>query len=64
MDIDLDTLVPLLREAEEHHGAYEAAAPPHQWWDWYGAYIVARAGGATPDDAVGAAGKHMERILA
>jgi hypothetical protein len=63
MDIDLDTLVPLLREAEEHHGAYEATAPPHHWSDWYGAYIIARAGGATSDDAVIAAGRHMDDVL-
>ena len=41
----------LLREAEEHHGAYEATAPPHHWSGWYAAYIVAREQGSTPDEA-------------
>jgi hypothetical protein len=22
-------------ETAEHHGAFEAVAPPHDWWDWY-----------------------------
>ena len=59
---DVDSLAALLREAEEHHGAYEASAPKHHWWDWYSAYIVARADGRTPDQAVAEAGLHMQTI--
>ena len=62
--MDVQTLAPLLREAEEHHGAYEASAPPHHWWDWYAAYIVARADGRSPDEAIAEAGRHMEQVLA
>ena len=40
--MDVATLVPLLREAEERHGKYEAIAPKHHWSDWYAAYLVAR----------------------
>ena len=29
--MDVETLTELLQEAEEHHGAYEATAPPHHW---------------------------------
>ena len=49
--MDVATLVPLLREAEEHHGKYEATAPKHHWSDWYAAYLVARERGRTPEDA-------------
>lgn len=62
--MNVETLVPLLREAEEHHGPYEASAPPHHWSDWYGAYIVARLDGRSVDDAIAAAGRHMEQVLA
>jgi hypothetical protein len=61
--MDVAALAALLREAEEHHGAYEATAPKHHWSDWYAAYIVAREGGSTPEEAVDAAGRHMESVL-
>ena len=32
----------LLRETALRHGEFEAVAPPHDWWDWYAAYIHAR----------------------
>jgi catechol 2,3-dioxygenase-like lactoylglutathione lyase family enzyme len=48
---DVATLIELLREAEERHGAYEASAPKHHWSEWYAPYIVARERGGTPDDA-------------
>jgi hypothetical protein len=44
-NLDVPTLTGLLREAEEHHGAYERTAPKHHWSDWYAAYIVARENG-------------------
>jgi hypothetical protein len=62
--VDVETLAPLLREAEEHHGAYEASAPPHHWSDWYAPFIVARADGRSVEDAVAEAGQHMEQVLA
>ena len=58
--LDVPTLVPLLREAEEHHGAYEASAPKHHWSEWYAAYVVARERGRTPEDAARDAGLHMK----
>ncbi len=61
--MDVTTLAGLLREAEEHHGEYEATAPPHHWSDWYAAYIVARSQGRTPEQAVADAGQHMEAVL-
>ena len=62
--MDVATLAPLLREAEDHHGAYEAVAPPHHWSDWYAAFIVARAAGRSVDEAVADAGRHMDDVLA
>ena len=32
----------LLHETAIHHGAFEAVAPPHDWWDWYAAYMLLR----------------------
>jgi catechol 2,3-dioxygenase-like lactoylglutathione lyase family enzyme len=61
--VDIATMTDLLREAEEHHGAYEATAPKHHWSGWYAAYIVAREQGKTPEDAAGAATLHMDRNL-
>jgi hypothetical protein len=63
LPLDVSTLAGLLREAEEHHGSYEATAPKHHWSDWYAPYIVARAAGRTPDEAVADAGAHMRTVL-
>jgi catechol 2,3-dioxygenase-like lactoylglutathione lyase family enzyme len=52
----------LLHETAIHHGAYEAVAPPHDWWDWYGAYMDARAGGSSSEDAAAAAGRYMADV--
>ena len=60
--MDVTTLTELLREAEEHHGAYEATAPKHHWSGWYAAYIVAREEGRTPDEAASDAAIHMESM--
>jgi len=62
LPLDVSTLTELLRETESHHGAYEASAPKHHWSDWYAAYIVARAQGGTPEEAVEAAGLHMQGV--
>lgn len=57
---DVATLTELLRDAEQHHGAYEATAPKHHWSGWYAAYIIARQRGKTPDEAAEEAGLHMK----
>jgi hypothetical protein len=62
--MDVEKLTELLREAEEHHGPYEATAPKHHWSAFYAAYIVAREKGRTPDEADEDARAHMERVLA
>lgn len=57
--MDVAALAQLLRETEEHHGSFEAVASPHDWWDWYAAYMDARQREATPDVASGSAGRYM-----
>jgi catechol 2,3-dioxygenase-like lactoylglutathione lyase family enzyme len=52
----------LLLETAKRHGEFEAVAPPHDWWDWYGAYMTARQAGATPDEASAAAGRYMADV--
>ena len=61
--MDVATLTDLLREAEGHHGQYEAAAPPHHWSAFYAAYVVAREQGGTPEQADAEARRHMDALL-
>jgi hypothetical protein len=51
-DMDVASLADLLHETAEHHGSFEAAAPPRDWWDWYAAYMDARQRGSTPVEAI------------
>jgi len=60
--MDAALLARLLREAEEHHAAYEAGAAPHHWADWYAPYILAREQGRTADQAVTDATRHAESV--
>jgi hypothetical protein len=60
--MDVTTLAELLREAEEHHGAYEASAPKHHWWDWYAPYILALQDGRVPAEAEAEAGRHVQAV--
>jgi catechol 2,3-dioxygenase-like lactoylglutathione lyase family enzyme len=57
---DVATLTELLREAEAHHGEYEATAAKHHWSGWYAAYIIARERGSSPERAAADAALHME----
>ena len=57
--MDIASLADLLHETSERHGAFEAVAPPHDWWDWYAAYMDARQSGSSPDEASAAAGRYM-----
>lgn len=61
-NFDVPNLTALLRETEEHHGAYEATAPKHHWSDWYAAYMVAREHGKTPEAAADEGAQHMARL--
>jgi len=59
---DVGALAGLLHETAEHHGAFEAVAPPHDWWDEYAAYLDARQRGSTPEAAAEAAGRYMAEV--
>jgi catechol 2,3-dioxygenase-like lactoylglutathione lyase family enzyme len=59
---DVAALADLLHETSEHHGAFEAVAPPHDWWDWYAAYMDARQRGSTSEEASAAAGRYMADV--
>jgi hypothetical protein len=59
---DPAALADLLHETSIRHGAFEAVAPPHDWWDWYAAYMEARRGDMAPDDAAEAAGRYMAEV--
>jgi len=52
-------LAELLAETAQHHGAFEAVAAQHNWWDWYAAYLAARQDGDTPAQADTAADAYM-----
>ena len=57
--MDVASLSALLLETSIRHGSFEAVAPPHDWWDWYAAYMDARQSGIAPDEASEAAGRYM-----
>jgi catechol 2,3-dioxygenase-like lactoylglutathione lyase family enzyme len=59
---DIASLANLLRETAEHHGAFEAVAPPHDWWDWYAAYFDARQHGRSSEEASAAADRYMADV--
>jgi hypothetical protein len=61
--MDVANLTELLKEAEEHHGLYEASAPKHHWSGFYAAYIVARQEGRTPEEADHDARLYMDSQL-
>ena len=62
MPMDVAELASLLQETAEHHDPYEKSSPPHDWWDWYAPYMVARQAGATAEAAAEAAGRHVEDV--
>ena len=55
-------LAALLHETAEHHDRYERIAPPHDWWDWYAAYMDARQGGSSPGESSSAADRYMAEV--
>jgi hypothetical protein len=52
-----------LLQTAQHHDHYEKTHAPHNWWDWYSAYMGAREHGSTPDEAVQAANRYMDEVL-
>jgi hypothetical protein len=60
--VDVEARAALLHETAERHGAFEAVTPPHDWWDWYAAYMLAREAGEEPDAAAAAADRYMAEV--
>ena len=60
---DIAALAELLHETADHHDPYEKRSPPHHWWDWYAAYMVARQAGASSDEASERAGEYMTTLV-
>ena len=59
---DSGALAQLLFETARRHGAFEAVAPPHDWWDWYAAYMDAREQGSSQEQAAEIAGRYMADV--
>jgi catechol 2,3-dioxygenase-like lactoylglutathione lyase family enzyme len=57
---DIARLAGLLLETALHHDSFEKAAPAHDWWDWYAAYLSAREHGSTSAQASAAADLYMK----
>jgi hypothetical protein len=60
--MDVARLAELLHETAEHHDRFEKAAPAHDWWDWYAAYLGAREAGSTSEQADAAADRYMAEV--
>ena len=60
--MDVASLADLLHETAERHDAYEKVAPPHDWWDWYAAYMHARQSGSSSDNASAAGERYMAEV--
>jgi hypothetical protein len=60
--MDIASLADLLHETAEHHDRFEKAAPAHDWWDWYAAYLSAREQGSSADEADAAADRYMAEV--
>ena len=61
--MDIAARAGLLRETAEHHDPYEKSHAPHNWWDWYAAYMDAREHGSRPEEASKSAGRYIEEVL-
>jgi len=62
MNPEVEALAALLKETSIRHGAFEAVAAPHDWWDWYAAYMDTRRRGSAPDDAAASADAYMAEV--
>jgi hypothetical protein len=60
--MEISELAELLHETAEHHDPFEKAAPAHDWWDWYAAYMQAREAGSDAEQASEAAGRYMADV--
>jgi hypothetical protein len=59
MNEKIAELAELLHETALHHDAFEKSSQPHDWWDWYAAYMVARQNGSESAQASASADRYM-----
>ena len=52
-------LAQLLFETAKRRGAFAGLDTPHDWWDWYAAYMDARERGSIQEEAATAAGRYL-----
>ena len=55
-------LAHLLFETAKRRGAFPGVDTPHDWWDWYAAYMDAREQGSIQEEAATAAGRGFTPI--
>src|SRR6476469_6549692 len=55
-------LAHMLYEASVRRGEFAAVAPPHDWWDWYVAYMESCEQGISQERAAEAASRRMADI--
>ena len=60
--MDIASLADLLLETAQHHDTFEKAAPAHDWWDWYAAYLHSRQNGSSSAEASAAADRYMAEV--
>jgi hypothetical protein len=60
--MEVAALAELLHETAEAHDSFEKAAPLHNWWDWYAAYLEARQRGAGSEEASASADRYMAEV--
>jgi hypothetical protein len=60
--MEIEGLAELLHETADRHGSFEAVAPPHDWWDWYAAYMSAREDGNDAEAASSSATRYMAEV--
>ena len=61
--MDVQALADLLHETADHHDPFEKHSEPHDWWDWYAAYMTARQAGESSEEASSSAGRYMETLV-
>lgn len=59
----IQELAKLLRLASEAHHEAEKRLPPHDWQDWYSAYISLRADGQSECAAARDADRYVQLLL-
>jgi hypothetical protein len=55
-------LAQLLFEKARRDGSFAGVDTPHDWWDWYAAYMEAREHGSIQEEAAAAAGRYMAAV--